>query len=109
MENAAVFIIGLMVTLIGWVIAVRNTSFSELKALNEILKRDLTQLKTEFETYKDDEVIENDKNIKKVNDLEDKVKKLTDQNNNFRLYISRLINQLERAGIVPVKMEDIQG
>jgi hypothetical protein len=81
-----------IVTIGSFFLAIRSTSYNELRGLYDALKDD-------FEEYKED-------SKKSRADMESEIKMLTRQNTAFKKYIDRLIEQLEGAKIVPVKMEE---
>lgn len=107
----------------GFFLSMRSTSYSELKALFEQLKKDFAEYKDtsrkEFAEYRaeaeakaerDKKHIDllqktNEEKEKQIEQLEDMNKALANQNDSFKRYIIRLIRQLETAQIIPEKMD----
>lgn len=110
----------------GFFLSMRSTSYTELKALFEQLKKDFADYKEtskkDFAEYKkeaEERVLRDEKHIallqasndakdKQIEELEDINRTVVNQNDNFKRYIVRLIRQLEAAKIVPEKMDDIE-
>lgn len=108
----------------GFFLSMRSTSYSELKALFEQLKKDFAEYKDtsrkEFAEYRAEAEAKADKDAKHIllleesNDAKDKLidelreinSNVINQNDNFKRYIIRLIRQLETAQIIPEKMDE---
>lgn len=88
-----------LAAIIAIAISFRTASHTELRSLFDTLRLD-------FDRYKKESQEREDKYEKQIDDMEKEITALTRQNENFKRYIARLINQLEKAGILPEKMED---
>jgi len=82
----------------GFFLSMRSTSFTELKSLHEGLKND-------FDKYKKESEEKEDKAERQREEMENEIKALTRQADNFKRYIAKLIAQIERLGQVPEKMD----
>ena len=91
-EGAIIAIIGFFATAIATMIAFRTTAFNELKVV-------LTEHKDEIDKIKKERKEEAAEYEKRIAGLEKQI-------DNYKRYITRLIRQLVRAGLVPDKMED---
>lgn len=81
-----------LAAIIAIAISFRTTAFSELKTV-------LTEHKDEIDKIKKERKEEAEEYEKRIAGLEKQI-------DNYERYITRLIRQLERAGLVPDKMED---
>jgi len=107
---SAEFITGLA-TLIAVIISLRSTSYTELKGLYDSIRNDFDNFKeaskkredayeVEIKSLKD----EGQRKDGRIEKLQEEMEAQVRQNDNFKRYIARLINQLEKAQIVPEKM-----
>ena len=88
-----------LAAIIARAISFRTASHTELRSLFDTLRND-------FDKYKKDSQDREDRYEKQIDDMEKEITALTRQNENFKRYIARLITQLEKAGILPEKMDD---
>jgi hypothetical protein len=79
----------------SYILQIRTTSFSQFVKMNEILAGRIEDL----------EKSNKNKDIE-IEALQEKLEASIRQNDNFKRYIARLINQLQNANIIPEKMED---
>lgn len=87
-----------LAALVAIAISFRTSSHTELRSLYD-------SLRTDFDKYKKDSEAKEEKYEKKIEDMQTEIDALTKQGDNYKRYITRLIAQLERAQIVPVKMD----
>ena len=81
-----------LAAIIAIAISFRTASHTELRSLFDTLRND-------FEKYKKDAESKEERYQKRIEGLERQI-------DNYERYITRLIKQLEKAGILPEKMED---
>jgi hypothetical protein len=79
-------------TLLSIFLSLRSTSYTELKGLYEILRKDFDALKAERK-------LDEEKYEFQIACLEKRIK-------SFEKYITKLIKQLEAAGVAPEKMDE---
>lgn len=87
-----------LAALVAIAISFRTSSHTELRSLYD-------SLRTDFDKYKKDSEAKEEKYEKKIEEMQTEIDALTKQGDNYKRYITRLIAQLERAQIVPVKMD----
>jgi len=92
-------LITVLVALGGFFLSMRSTSYAELKGLFDTLR-------TDFDKYKIQTEAKEAKYEKKIEEMQNEIDTLTKQGDNYKRYITRLIAQLERAQIIPVKMDE---
>jgi hypothetical protein len=78
----------------SYILQIRTTSFSQFVKMNEILAGRIEDL----------EKSNKNKDIE-IEALQEKLEASIRQNDSFKRYIARLINQLQKADIVPEAME----
>ena len=90
-----VLLITAIVTVGGFLLQMRVTSFTQVTKINDVLSARIDRLEKS-----------NDDKDKRIESLENELETQVRQNDNFKRYIARLIAQLQRANIVPEIMDD---